>query len=102
MGKWGTPVAIGAGDLLVTPFPGGGEVYPIKASLFVHTYARYVAGDDPREDAEARGRTERGGGATGRGASGSRRSSLITLHDLHAKPPRCSSSARSSAASAPR
>ena len=61
MGKWGTPVAIGAGDLLVTPFPSGGEVYPIKASLFVHTYARYVAGDDPREDAEARGRTERGG-----------------------------------------
>ena len=42
----GTPVSVAAGDVLVTPFPFGGEVYPVRKSLFVETYIRQATGDD--------------------------------------------------------
>ena len=39
MAKWGSPMMVEAGDILVMPFPMGGELYSVRKAAFVSTYA---------------------------------------------------------------
>ena len=38
IGSWGGMVQVAAGDMIVMPYPGGGEIYTINSSLFDKTY----------------------------------------------------------------
>ena len=39
LGKWGGVVKVAAGDVVVMPYPAGGEVYTVKGPFFDSTYA---------------------------------------------------------------